>query len=111
MKAEGVNVYLTIDREQEGWDGHVGFVPNYVKELGFDTDTFADTRRTDHGALSRHMLEQLAALRRIDAERLYVRGLFPDIRDHAYLKRQEPSVYRRRYRPCAPPFRDQLRAG
>ena len=23
MKAEGVNVYLTIDREQEGWDGHV----------------------------------------------------------------------------------------
>lgn len=33
MKAEGVNVYLTIDREQEGWDGHVGFIPNYVKEL------------------------------------------------------------------------------
>ena len=33
MKAEGVNVYLTIDREQEGWDGHVGFVPNYVKGL------------------------------------------------------------------------------
>ncbi len=28
-----VNVHLTIDREQEGWDGHVGFVPNYVKEL------------------------------------------------------------------------------
>ena len=36
MKTEGVNVYLTIDREQEGWDGHVGFVPNYVTELGFD---------------------------------------------------------------------------
>ncbi len=35
---EGVTVHLTIDREQEGWDGHVGFVPNYVKELGFDTD-------------------------------------------------------------------------
>lgn len=32
------NVWLTIDREQEGWDGHVGFVPNYVKELGFDTN-------------------------------------------------------------------------
>ena len=32
-KTEGVNVHLTIDREQEGWDGHVGFVPNYVKEL------------------------------------------------------------------------------
>ena len=29
------SVYLTIDREQEGWDGHVGFVPNYVKELSF----------------------------------------------------------------------------
>ncbi len=38
MNTEGVNVYLTIDREQEGWDGHVGFVPNYVSELGFDTD-------------------------------------------------------------------------
>ena len=37
----GVNVHLTIDREQEGWDGHVGFVPNYVKELGFDTDKVA----------------------------------------------------------------------
>ena len=30
---DGINVHLTIDREQEGWDGHVGFVPNYVKEL------------------------------------------------------------------------------
>ena len=37
----GVSVHLTIDREQEGWDGHVGFVPNYVKELGFDTDKIA----------------------------------------------------------------------
>ena len=36
MKTEGVNVHLTIDREQEGWDGHVGFVPNYVKELNPD---------------------------------------------------------------------------
>ena len=33
MTSEGVKVHLTIDREQEGWDGHVGFVPNYVKEL------------------------------------------------------------------------------
>ena len=38
---EGVNVHLTIDNEQEGWDGHVGFVPSYVKELGFDTDKIA----------------------------------------------------------------------
>lgn len=36
MKAEYVEVNLTIDREQEGWDGHVGFVPNYVKELSPD---------------------------------------------------------------------------
>ena len=37
MKQEGVNVHLTIDRPQEGWDGHVGFVPSYLKELNFDT--------------------------------------------------------------------------
>ncbi len=36
MTEAGVNVHLTIDREQEGWDGHVGFVPNYVKELNPD---------------------------------------------------------------------------
>jgi len=36
MRTEGFNVHLTIDREQEGWDGHVGFVPNYVKELNPD---------------------------------------------------------------------------
>ena len=41
MKTEGVNVYLTIDREQEGWDGHVGFVPAYLEELGFDTNKTA----------------------------------------------------------------------
>ena len=37
-KTEGVNVHLTIDREQEGWDGHVGFVPSYLKELEFSND-------------------------------------------------------------------------
>ena len=30
---EGLRVHLTIDREQPGWDGHVGFVPGYVREL------------------------------------------------------------------------------
>ena len=40
-KDAGVNVYLTIDREQPEWNGHVGFVPNYVKELGFSTDKTA----------------------------------------------------------------------
>ena len=39
MNAKDVNVYLTIDREQEGWDGHVGFVPNYVKELNLSVDS------------------------------------------------------------------------
>ncbi|MEG0783951.1 MAG: FAD/NAD(P)-binding protein [Christensenella sp.] len=37
-RAENVTVHLTIDREQSEWDGHVGFVPNYVTELGFSTD-------------------------------------------------------------------------
>lgn len=37
----GVSVHLTIDKEQPEWSGHVGFVPNYVKELGFSTDKIA----------------------------------------------------------------------
>lgn len=37
-KEDGINVHLTIDNPQEGWDGHVGFVPNFVKELAFDTN-------------------------------------------------------------------------
>lgn len=41
MHAENVNVHLTIDRPQDGWDGHVGFVPSYVKELNFDTNKTA----------------------------------------------------------------------
>lgn len=36
MTDAGVEVNLTIDREEEGWDGHVGFVPNFVKELNPD---------------------------------------------------------------------------
>ena len=36
MNDEGIEVNLTIDREQEGWDGHVGFIPNFVKELSPD---------------------------------------------------------------------------
>ena len=38
MNAKDVNVHLTIDRPQEGWDGHVGFVPAYLKELELTTD-------------------------------------------------------------------------
>ena len=46
IKNEWVNekdfdVYLTIDREQEGWDGHVGFVPAYVKEIGLNPNMTA----------------------------------------------------------------------
>ncbi len=40
-KEDGINVYLTIDRPQEGWDGHVGFVPSYLKELGFEANKTA----------------------------------------------------------------------
>ncbi len=40
-KEDGINVHLTIDREQPEWDGHVGFVPNFVKELNFDTNKTA----------------------------------------------------------------------
>ena len=36
MADDGVEVNLTIDREQEGWYGHVGFIPNFVKELNPD---------------------------------------------------------------------------
>lgn len=35
------DIYLTIDREEDGWDGHVGFVPAYLKEIGFSTDKTA----------------------------------------------------------------------
>ena len=35
---ENINVHLTIDRAQEGWDGHVGFVPSFVSELQFDNN-------------------------------------------------------------------------
>ena len=41
MTDDSINVHLTIDREQENWDGHVGFVPNYVKELGFEPNKTA----------------------------------------------------------------------
>lgn len=36
MKTERVEVNLTIDNPQDDWDGHVGFIPNYVKELNPD---------------------------------------------------------------------------
>ena len=41
QKEKGFNVHLTIDRPQEGWTGHVGFVPAYVKELAVNTNATA----------------------------------------------------------------------
>ena len=41
MNEPNMEVYLTIDRPQEGWDGHVGFVPAYVKELGLNPNMTA----------------------------------------------------------------------
>lgn len=34
-KVPNMELFVTIDREEEGWDGHVGFVPSYVEELAF----------------------------------------------------------------------------
>ncbi|MBR5897563.1 MAG: hypothetical protein IKZ39_08120, partial [Lachnospiraceae bacterium] len=36
MKQSNCSIDLTIDREEEGWDGHVGFVQPYVTELNPD---------------------------------------------------------------------------
>jgi sulfhydrogenase subunit gamma (sulfur reductase) len=37
-KAHDTTVYLTIDVGEKGWDGHVGFVPQYVEEIGFSAE-------------------------------------------------------------------------
>lgn len=41
MKSKNTNVYLTIDRAQDDWSGHVGFVPAYIEEVGFKPDSVA----------------------------------------------------------------------
>ncbi|MCL2120763.1 MAG: FAD/NAD(P)-binding protein [Clostridiales bacterium] len=33
--SEDMQVHLTIDRAQEGWEGNVGFVPDFVRSLDF----------------------------------------------------------------------------
>lgn len=38
QKAPDFSLHVTIDREEESWDGHVGFVPSFVKEIQPDTD-------------------------------------------------------------------------
>ncbi|MGR6835516.1 FAD/NAD(P)-binding protein [Syntrophomonas erecta] len=37
-KEKDTQVYVTIDNAEEGWDGHVGFVPSYIEELGFSPE-------------------------------------------------------------------------
>ena len=37
-KQPDTRVHLTIDRPQEGWDGNVGFVPAFLKDLQFTPD-------------------------------------------------------------------------
>jgi sulfhydrogenase subunit gamma (sulfur reductase) len=36
MPDDGIEVNLTIDNPQDDWTGHVGFIPNFVKELSPD---------------------------------------------------------------------------
>lgn len=40
-KAKDFSVNLTIDRETPTWQGHVGFVPNFVKEVPLDNSATA----------------------------------------------------------------------
>lgn len=43
-KDRDIGVHPTVDRadkNEDGWEGHVGFVPSYVKELGFSPDRTA----------------------------------------------------------------------
>lgn len=35
---ENTRVHLTIDRPQEGWNGNIGFVPDFLKQLDFTSD-------------------------------------------------------------------------
>ena len=34
-KEKDTNVYVTTDVPSDDWDGHVGFVPSYIEEVGF----------------------------------------------------------------------------
>ncbi|NLB88809.1 MAG: hydrogenase [Syntrophomonadaceae bacterium] len=37
-KEKDTEVYITIDNPEEGWDGHVGFVPAYLEELNISPE-------------------------------------------------------------------------
>jgi len=36
-----LNTHITIDAPEDGWDGHVGFVPSYLEEKGFSPENRA----------------------------------------------------------------------
>ncbi len=38
---DGVDVHLTIDNPEEAWTGNVGYIPDFVKKLNFDTNKIA----------------------------------------------------------------------
>lgn len=38
-RAEGTKVYTTIDRAEDQWSGHVGFIPAYVEEIALGGDS------------------------------------------------------------------------
>ncbi len=40
-KEKETQVHLTVDSLSENWNGHVGFVPDYVKALNFDNNKIA----------------------------------------------------------------------
>lgn len=37
-KEKDTEVYVTIDKPEEGWEGHVGFVPAYLEELNINPE-------------------------------------------------------------------------
>ncbi len=38
---EGVDVHITIDRAEDGWNGNVGYIPDYIEKIGLDTNRVA----------------------------------------------------------------------
>lgn len=56
---ENVRVDLTIDRPQEGWDSHVGFIPRLCRrtEAGSEPDSL-DLRTSDHDQVYTGWLEE-----------------------------------------------------
>jgi len=41
VEKSDTNIHLTIDKPEENWNGHDGFVPSYIEELAFDNNKTA----------------------------------------------------------------------